>query len=90
MYPHSCAVSCAWVQVAQLQADKTAVAAQCEQLRSGLEGKTADVARLTGQLADAQAQSHSTSQRVSAACCAPDRIWAGTAATLGQCWLILI
>jgi len=51
-------------QVAQLQAERSALAAQSEQHRSGLEAKTGDIARMAGQLADAQAQSHSMSQQV--------------------------
>jgi len=57
-----CSRVCA--QVAQLQAERSALAAQSEQHRSGLEAKTGDIARMAGQLADAQAQSHSMSQQV--------------------------
>ncbi len=55
------------VQIAQIQSEKAASLAQSEQLRSALEAKTGEMARMTGQLADAQANAHSMSQRVSAA-----------------------
>ena len=59
------------VQIAQIQSEKAAAVAQSEQLRSALEAKTGDVARMTGQLADAQANAHSMSQRVRTVTSAP-------------------